>query len=286
MSIDIDKESKGTSMPAAADPAIVRLGAVSYLNSKPLIQDLDQLLPGSDILLDFPSRLADSLADGRLDVALIPSVEFFRHPGYRILSNACVAARGEVLSVKLYCRVHPGSVQRIALDEGSRTSAALARVILAERYGVFPEVEPLSMQSITSDSSADAVLLIGDRAMHTPAESFYEVMDLGQLWYEWTGLPFVFAMWVAHEDADVTGVASALEEARDRGRQNIPQIAREESAKLGISEDLAITYLQTNLHYELTSAEQCGLELFHELASRHNLVSSNVNTITSDFITA
>ncbi|MEZ6130747.1 MAG: menaquinone biosynthesis protein [Planctomycetaceae bacterium] len=267
-------------------PAMVRLGAVSYLNSRPLIQDLDQLLPGSDIRLDYPSRLADSLADRFLDVALIPSIEYFRRPGYEIISDACVAARGEVLSVKLYCRVHPGSVQRIALDEGSRTSATLSRIILAERYGAFPESEPLSMDSMTTDSSADAVLLIGDRAMHAPPESFVEVMDLGQMWYEWTGLPFVFAMWVAHRDADTTGIATALNTARDRGLANIQQIAATEAPKLNISQQTAQNYLTKNLHYKMTSAERSGLQLFHELASAHNLVDHNAHLVFSDYVTA
>ena len=176
------------------EPAEVRLGAVSYLNSRPLVEDLEKLLPGSDIRLDYPSRLADSLGRRELDIALIPSIEYFRRPGYEIVSDACVAARGEVLSVKLYCRVHPGSIRRLALDEGSRTSATLSKVILAEKYGSFPESESLSMESLTTDSSADAVLLIGDRAMHDPSETFVEVMDLGQMWYDWTGLPFVIRM--------------------------------------------------------------------------------------------
>jgi len=254
-------------------PATVRLGAVSYLNSKPLIQDLAALLPGSEISLEYPSRLADSLADGDLDVALIPSIEYLRNPGHDIISDACVAARGEVLSVKLYCRCHPGSVQRIAMDEGSRTSATLARIILAERFGAKPEIEPLSMDSLTTETSADAVLLIGDRAMHTPDEEFYEVMDLGDVWYKWTGLPFVFAMWVARHDADVTGIAGALNEARDRGVSAIRKIARVESPKLHIAEDLAVRYLTKNLHYRMTSAERSGLELFHQLAIQNNLVT-------------
>ncbi len=174
----------------------------------------------------------------------------------------------------------------MALDEGSRTSATLSKVILAERYGAFPESEPLSMNSMTTDSSADAVLLIGDRAMHTPEESFVEVMDLGQMWYDWTGLPFVFAMWVAHQAADTPGVASALNEARDRGLENVKEIARTESAKLGIGESVALTYLTKNLHYKMTAAERSGLQLFHELASRHNLVNQNANLIFSDFVTA
>ncbi len=267
-------------------PGTVRLGAVSYLNSRPLIEELEHLLPGASIQLDYPSRLADALADNELDVALIPSIEYFRRPGYQIISDACVAARGEVMSVKLYCRVHPGKVKRIALDEGSRTSATLARIILAERYGTFPASEPLSMDSMTSDSSADAVLLIGDRAMHAPDESFVEVMDLGKMWYEWTGLPFVFAMWVAREDANVCGIAEALKEARDRGLRCVERIAFEEAPKLGLSEEVAQKYLTENLHYHLTSAEKSGLQLFHELASLHNLVDNNANPVFSDLATA
>ncbi len=267
-------------------PAMVRLGAVNYLNSRPLIEDLDQLLTGSSIELDYPSRLADALAANRLDVALIPSIEYFRRPGYQIISDACVAARGEVLSVKLYCRVHPGDVRRIALDEGSRTSATLAKIILAERYGAFPESEQLSLDSMTTDSTADAVLLIGDRAMHAPPEAFVEVMDLGQVWYEWTGLPFVFAMWVAHADADITGIAAALNEARDRGLECVRRIAAEEAPKLDLSEKTAYRYLTQNLHYHLTSAERSGLALFYELASRHHLVDNNANLVFSDFVTA
>ena len=267
-------------------PSPVRLGAVSYLNSRPLIQDLSELLPGSTIELDYPSHLADALAENMLDVALIPSIEYFRGSNYKIISNACVAARGEVMSVKLYCRVHPGKVRRMALDEGSRTSATLSKVILAERYGAFPECEPLSMESMTTDSSADAVLLIGDRAMHTPKESFVEVIDLGQMWYEWTGLPFVFAMWVAHNDADIRGVAAALNEARDRGMAAVEQIAATDGPRLGIPVANALHYLTRNLHYHLTSAERSGLQLFHELASQHNLVKPNANLVFSDFVTA
>ena len=94
-----------------------RIGAVSYLNSKPLIEDLALMLPQCSIALDYPSRLADSLACGDLDVALIPSVEYLRGADYRIISDACVAARGPVMSVKLYCRVHPGQIRRVAMDE-------------------------------------------------------------------------------------------------------------------------------------------------------------------------
>src|SRR5688500_286945 len=94
---------------AAAPP--VRIGAVSYLNSKPLIEGLLELAPQAQLILDYPSRLADELAAGRLDVALIPSIESFGDPDYEIISDACVASRGPVLSVKLYFRKAPGDVR-------------------------------------------------------------------------------------------------------------------------------------------------------------------------------
>jgi chorismate dehydratase len=266
--------------------AQMQIGAVSYLNSRPLIEGLEGLLPSANLVLDYPSRLADALSNGQLDVALIPSIEYFRRPGYEVISDACVAARGEVLSVKLYCRVHPGQIRTLALDEGSRTSAALTKVILAERYGVIPKTEPLRMESATTDSGADAVLLIGDRAMHSPEESFVEVMDLGQFWYDWTGLPFVFAMWVARREVNTEGVDEALSHARDLGIANVADIAREEAPRLGISETLAHTYLTRNLHYHLTSAERSGLKLFSELAAQHNLVKPNVDIVYRDLITA
>ena len=266
--------------------AQMQIGAVSYLNSRPLIEGLEGLLPSANLVLDYPSRLADALSNGQLDVALIPSIEYFRRPGYEVISDACVAARGEVLSVKLYCRVHPGQIRTLALDEGSRTSAALTKVILAERYGVIPKTEPLRMESTTTDSSADAVLLIGDRAMHSPEESFTEVMDLGQFWYDWTGLPFVFAMWVARREVNTEGVDEALSHARDLGIANVADIAREEAPRLGISETLAHNYLTRNLHYHLTSAERSGLKLFSELAAQHNLVKPNVDIVYRDLITA
>src|SRR5215216_7710588 len=122
---------------------VMRIGAVNYLNSKPLVYGLDALVPSIRLSFDLPSRLADSLLAGRLDVALVPSVEFFRTPGSTIVSNACVACRGPVLSVKLHFRVPPGDVRRVALDEGSRTSAALTKILLAEVYGIQPKWESL-----------------------------------------------------------------------------------------------------------------------------------------------
>ena len=257
----------------------IRIGAVSYLNSKPLIEDLADLASDAELILDVPSRLADDLSAGELDVALIPSIEVLRDADYEIVSDACVATRGPVLSVKLFSRVPFANVRTLALDEGSRTSATLARVMLAERFGVRPTTTQLPLGFATEDTSADAVLLIGDRAMKPPRERFLATWDLGEEWTQWTGLPFVFAMWAARRDVELDDVEEALCESRDRGVERFAEIARREAPKLGISEELARNYLAHNLHFTLGSAERAGLKLFQELAVKTGLAPEGVDLV-------
>lgn len=265
--------SKVLVMPTTSNPSHAwRIGAVSYLNSKPLLVDLAELLPQASIRLDYPSRLADDLAQGLLDAALIPSVEYFRGTGYEIVSDACVAARGPVLSVKLYSRVEPGAIRSLALDAGSRTSAALAQILLAERYGVHPRLEPFEFGQTLEKTTADAILLIGDRAMFPPPEPFAVTWDLGEEWFSWTGLPFVFAVWVARPGVETSSLAAALTEARNRGEQSLETIARREAEALNLPLATAMQYLKRHLHFRLGSAERSGLRWFRELAVRNGLV--------------
>src|SRR5207245_6344830 len=136
---------------------------VAYLNTKPLIYDREALAPEAELVLEVPSRLADMLAAGELDVALIPVIEYFRAGTYSIVPDIAIASRGPVLSVTLFSRVPWTSIRRVALDEGSRTSAALTQVLLRQRYGVRPEVVHLPLDSAAEDVQADGVLLIGAR---------------------------------------------------------------------------------------------------------------------------
>jgi chorismate dehydratase len=250
------------------------VGAVNYLNSKPLIEGLDRRASEVRLLLDLPSRLADSLAQGRLDVALVPSVEFLRTPGYVIVSDACIACRGPVLSVKLYFRTAPREVKRLALDEGSRTSAALARLLLVEMCRVKPALESLPIGANVADADADAVLVIGDRAIADDPGVFCEVWDLGDQWWRWTGLPFVFAMWVARADHTTPALDDLLSGARDAGVRQLNAIADREAAVLGIDPVVARHYLRDNLHFTLGECELRGLDRFRELCVAHGLVST------------
>lgn len=278
---------------------MLRIGAVSYLNSKPLVEGLAGSVSPGTVRLDFPSRLADQLRRGELDVALIPSIEYFRSDGYEVVSDACVAARGPVLSVKVYFRTAPESVRRLSLDVGSRTSAALARILLAERAGVRPELEPLPLELYTTNTDADAVLLIGDRAMVPPVETFTCEWDLAEEWTRWTGLPFVFALWAGRplDDAskkedgtaarfDPSRLAKLLTEARDRGERNVATIARREATLLQLDETLVLDYLTKNLHFRLGPDERAGLEKFYELAASHGLAPKGVRLVFRQFAAA
>jgi chorismate dehydratase len=250
----------------------IRVGAVQYLNTRPLVQGL----AAADLAVsyDLPSRLADGLAAGRLDVALVPSVEVFRHPEFRIVSNACIGCHGPVMSVKLLFRVPPQRVRTLAVDEGSRTSAALARILLAEMHGLSPQIEPLPIGSGSADTEADAILLIGDRALGpaTAGGAFQVVWDLGDEWCRWTGLPFVFAVWAARPGADTAELAARLEAARDRGRASLHAIASAEAASHGLTVSQCLAYLRDNLHYDLGSSELEALRLFRGHAIELGLV--------------
>lgn len=249
---------------------MIRVGAVSYLNTRPLVYGLERLAPYAKVTYDLPSRLADQLATGRLDVALIPSVEFLQNPEYTLVSDACIACRGPVMSVKLLSRVPIRRIRTLALDEGSRTSVALVRILLEQRYGLHPELSPLPIGARAEEAVTDAVLLIGDRAMHPPA-GFVEEWDLGEEWRLWSELPFVFAMWTARAGAELNGLESALREARDAGVAHLPEIAAAEAPRVGLSFEDCLTYLRDHLYFYLGRREQRGLELFSEHAARLGL---------------
>lgn len=247
----------------------VRIGAITYLNTRPLLFDLERLAPEARVVLDYPSRLADGLASGDLDVAIIPSIEYLRQPGCRIVSDVCIACDGCVRSVKLFSRVQPEQIRTLALDEGSRTSAALVQILLKERCSLEPQRMPMPIGSAPEDSEADAVMLIGDRAMQTPEGPFKYVWDLGEEWTRWTGLPFVFALWVARPGVDLGRVERALTEARDEGLRHLEEIARSAAPQVGLSEVDCLSYLRDHLMFHLGPRQRQGLELFFDLAVRH-----------------
>ena len=255
----------------------IRVGAVSYLNTKPLIEGLGTFAPQAELILDVPSRLADRLAAGDLDVGLIPIVEYFRAGNYTIVPGISIASRGPVMSVTLFSRVPWPEIRAVAMDEGSRTSVALTRILLEKRYGIRPSIEQLPLGVAADDMPTDAVLLIGDRAMKACLPGFAHSYDLGQEWFDWTGLPFVYAVWAVREGVDLCGVDRALRQCRDHGLARVGQIAEREAGKLGLDAGFCRRYLSNILCFELGPREIAGLRKFHQLCRDLGMVPEEVD---------
>jgi chorismate dehydratase len=254
----------------------MRIGAVSYLNTKPLVEGLDRTaVPGDsstiDLTFDLPSRLADRLSAAELDVALIPAVEFFRGDDYTIISDACIASLGPVWSVRVLFRVPPAEVKTLALDEGSRTSAALTQILLYENYRISPQTVSLPIDADWHQADADAILIIGDRAMKPIAGEWAANWDIGQKWKQWSGSPCVFAMWVARAGFESQELADVLSQTRDHGLAIAEQIAAREAATYGLSYEMCLRYFREFLHFHLGAEQRQGLEKFYEAAVRRGL---------------
>jgi chorismate dehydratase len=250
-------------MPAKA----LRIGAVAYLNTKPLIYGLDSTIePVGTLTLALPSRLAASLHRGELDIGLIPVVEYLRHRSeYRIVSNAAIACRGPVWSVRVLFRKEPRDVRTLAVDEGSRSSVALASILYQKRFGRIPDLVDFPIDAQPEDSTADAVLVIGDRAMRPERyqSTFLTDWDLGEEWYLETGLPFVFALWIARDPSFVaTELAHVFESCRDRGCRNVETIIDQHAADYGLTSQQCRDYLTGYLRFHFLSEEQAGLAEF------------------------
>lgn len=273
--------SKRQSTFADSNSMPVRIGAVSYLNTKPLIFGLEKALGVGDILsLELPSRLAADLASGTIDIGLIPVIEFFQHSEFAIVSDAVIACRGPVWSVRIFFRCDPSQVKTLALDEGSRTSVALSKVLFHSRYGFVPETIPLAMTDDPRAVQADAVLVIGDRAMHPESfrPAFQSDWDLGQAWFEETGLPFVFAMWVARSEVFATERwRSTLESTRDEGLQHIREISMKASERYALTPEQCEDYLTNYIRFFLRSEERAGLAEFRRRCDALGLISNETS---------
>ena len=261
--------------------AMIRVGAVNYLNTKPLIEGLEQFAPNIRLTLDLPSRLADQLERGEIDAGLIPVAEVFRG-GYAFLPNIAIASRGAVLSVTLFSKVPWNEIRSVALDEGSRTSAMLTKILLAGCLPPSPvegeenQKNSIKYQQLPIDADADAVdtdavLLIGDRAMKACLPKFGYSYDLGQAWYERTGLPMVFAVWAVRPGVDLGGAEAAFEKAKRHGLAHAGSIAAREAAILGLDPGYCRRYFDTIIQYDLGPRELAGLKRFHELAMQLGL---------------
>jgi len=248
-----------------------RVGAVSFLNTKPLIYSLIQAsIPEIELSLGYPSCLSDELRKGKLDLALIPIIEYFRQPDYRIVPNICIASKGEVQSILLFSEKPISQCQTVGLDSSSRTSKALTQILLAEYWKIYPEFIDCSPNTQPSNHQTDAVLLIGDQALRYREDTKY-VIDLGKIWEKLTGLPFVYACWVGRSNFKFRDICQILIKAKEEGLSQIDIIAKEEAGKLGFPFELCYRYLTQHIFFDLSRREVDGLECFYHLAQKYNL---------------
>ncbi len=262
-------------MTGRTNDQLPRIAASSYLNTAPLIWSF---ISGSqresvELLTDAaPARCADMLSIGTADVALVPVIEYHRLPEVLIVPDVCVGSRSAVRSVVIVSRVNNlKKIKRIALDNSSRTSVALVKIIFREFLGIEPEWEtsPPDLKSMLVH--ADAALIIGDPAMKIGGNHLH-VFDLATLWHEYTGFGFVFAMWMLHPQSAAAIHTIDFAAARDEGLAHLDEIVSQYSTQLDLAAGEIKTYLTRNISFQMDEDMKRGLQRYFELAHKHGLI--------------
>jgi chorismate dehydratase len=217
-----------------------------------------------DLQLTVPSGCANAIAKRQADVGIVPSIEYQRLDGIVILPGMSIASKHEVKSVLLLSKMPLDKVQTVALDESSRTSAALVRILMHKFYQ-----QPVSFSPAAPDPSemlkwADAALLIGDPALAYSGTA--DVYDLAREWRKFTGLPFVFAVWMGHAGPNLSAHRADFAASLEFGLTHIDDIAAEYAPKLAMTPSAVRVYLTRNIDYSLDEENRQGLKLFYKLA--------------------
>jgi chorismate dehydratase len=253
--------------------ATVRIGAVSYLNARPLVEGLERWPDRFAVRYDLPSTCAALLHQGEIDLGLIPSIEYLRGDGYAMVPDCAVASDGAVASVAIFTSVPIAQVRTIALDTSSRTSVALTRVLAAKYFGIAPVFVDHGPDLPAMLLRAQAALVIGDPALFADyARLGLEKIDLGAAWRDFTGLPFVYACWTGRPDALTAADVERLRQARKEGEAQLDAVAARffgddvERARVGAR------YLANHIRYRMGEREIAGLERFFALAAEVGVV--------------
>ena len=250
---------------------VVRLGAVNYLNARPLVYGLELRTELFSLRFDVPSKCAALLHEGSIDVGMIPSIEYLRGHDYRIAPGIGIISEGPVASVALFTTTPVDRIRTIATDVSSRTSYALLRILCLERFGIDPAFQPMAPEPELMLRRCDAALLIGDPALFLDHERLgIEKVDLGDHWTSMTALPFVWAFWAGRSDALTRAGVSALLAARDAGVAASNSIAATYCGPERAAHCQA--YLRENIRYTLGEREEAGLLTYYDLAERHGIV--------------
>jgi chorismate dehydratase len=244
----------------------LRIGAVSYLNARPLVRGLDRWPDRFEVRYDEPSRCATLLHRGAVDLGLIPSIEYLNGT-YLIVPGVGVISDGPVASVALFSRVPVGRIRSIALDTSSRTSTVLIRILCARRFSITPDFVPHAPDLPAMVRRCDAAVVIGERALLADHRDLgLEKTDLGSEWRVFSGLPFVYAFWAGRRGAVQADDVVRLQEARDTGERDLQTIAQAFFPGDPLKQRIGERYLTDNIRYRLGSKETNGLETFLRLA--------------------
>lgn len=253
----------------------IRIGSVSFLNAKPLLWQLEHD-PTVEIGLDVPSRLLEGLRRQQFDVALLPIIDYQRMAGLRIVPSGAIGSADVTLTVRLFSQVPIEQIELLGCDTDSHTSVALARVILAEHFGRRPEFASLDSPA---GQRAHARLLIGDKVVCAAPDGFPHQLDLGAAWRQMTGLPFVFAAWMAREGVELDDLPERLEKSKCEGLRHIDEIIEIHGVTRGWPRDIARTYLLQNLQYDIGPRQLEAIRLYHRLAARHGMIDAPVRDL-------
>ena len=240
---------------------MLKISAVSYLNTIPFIHGLKQseLIKIIDLQLDYPSICADKLINGTVDLALVPVAVIPKLKEAYIISDYCIGANGSVDTVCLYSDVPIEEIESIALDYQSRTSVALLKILLNEYWQLNPELKKANVGFEENIKGNHAALVIGDRAFALNTKHAY-IYDLSAIWKEMTGLPFVFAAWVANTKLPQDFIVS-FNKALEKGLSDIDMALAIEGDSYPNCENPE-DYLNNKISYNLDIEKQKGMELF------------------------
>ena len=260
--------------------AVVRLGAVAYLNTRPLVYGLAEAHAAPrapvtfDVRFDVPAVCAELLAKREIDLGLVPSITY--GAGHRAVPGVSIASEGPVASVALYTRKPVREIRTLALDTSSRTSVALTRILCKTRFEIAPAFTPHAPDLAAMLASCDAALLIGDPALFVDHVALgAEKIDLGATWTEATGLPFVWAFWVGHEGAPITpAVIGRLQAARDAGVMHSDAVADAYAPGDRGRQAIARRYLRDNIRYGLDDRMREGLRRYYREAAAVGLIAA------------
>lgn len=241
--------------------AKIKVAAVSYLNTKPLLYGIERskVMNDMELLLDYPSNLAKDLQSGAIDMALMPVAAMIHIPGAHIVSDYGIAADGNVASVCIFSQVPIEEVETIYMDYQSRSSVRLAQLLLEKHWKKNVEYKPAPENYIEYINGKTAGVIIGDRALKQRT-NFEYIYDLADAWKDFTGLQFVFAAWIANKQLP-EGFLKAFNEANAEGLKHIEEVVAENPFPYY---DLH-TYYTENIKYYLDEEKKKGLNKFLEL---------------------